>query len=94
MQRKGKDIFIDHPKAHVAIRFVTGGYAEFDLSGLPEIREHGIYLKSDQLFSPMIIEVAAPGMFAPSRPSKKRCCQMMRRSKKAGWTTRPSTAKR
>ena len=63
MQREGRNVFINHPKAHLAVRFVAGGYSESDLSGLPEIREHGIYLKNDEMYGPVIIEVAAPGMF-------------------------------
>lgn len=64
MQREGQDVFINSPKAHVAIRFVGGGHEEFDLSVIPEIHEHGIYLKNDDMYSPVILEVAAPDMFA------------------------------
>jgi hypothetical protein len=64
MQREGNDVFINNPKSHVAVRFVTEGCSEFDLSGIPEIREHGIYLKNDEMYGPVIVEVAAPGMFA------------------------------
>jgi hypothetical protein len=64
MHREGNDVFINSTKAHVAVRFVTGGYSDFDFSGIREICEHGIYLKNNEMYAPVIVEVATTGMFA------------------------------
>lgn len=57
------NIFLDSPKAHVAVRFVTGGYSEFDLSGIADLEKYSIYLRCDATYSPIVIEVAALGVF-------------------------------
>lgn len=64
MRQEADIVFINSPKAHVAIRFVKGGFTEFDLSPIRAIREHGIYLRNNNMFSPIIIEVAATEEFA------------------------------
>ncbi len=64
MQVVGNDALINNPKAYVAIRFVKGGFSDFDLSGIKEISKEGIFLKADEMYTPMIIEVVEPGMFA------------------------------
>ncbi|MEX0324282.1 MAG: hypothetical protein AB3N63_19145 [Puniceicoccaceae bacterium] len=71
MQQQGNAVFINNPKAYVAFRFVQGGYSDFDLSKLKEIVKWGIFLKADEMFTPMILEVAEPGMFKSFSAFKK-----------------------
>ena len=64
MLREENEIFINSPNAHIAVRFVTGGYTQFDLSGIANMEQYGSYFKNDEMYSPVIVEVAPPGMFA------------------------------